>query len=246
MSMRGLQGDKWTQEALEAFCKSKIRHLDRLIEELVPWKVLPIEFNPKALIFEAEAARRAYAHLLKGNLEKAIGWFRCLPNAIGKVNLYNNEFVVHLGLGWTHEMRSNKIVPVALSRDIGLDDPWAWVDVFEVPSVRELIKKGSHELKVSNTGRVTCMGWSEMAVVFEDEEDPRSYKTIKIGATHDCGVNFPANEPFHKVRCKDCRDSLEEYRERAWSAFRGPSKRRKGSSKGKAEKAIMNLLDLLD
>lgn len=247
MPMRGLQGDKWAQEALEAFCRGKLRNLDKLINELLPWKVLPREFKPKALIFEAEAAKRPYNRLLKGDESGAMDWFRALPNAIGKVNLYNNEFVTHMGIGCTHEIKGGKMVAVALIRGVGITDPWAWEYLFDASKEdRAGLKTGSHELKVENTGWVWCIGWTELLVEFEDEDDPRSYTSIKLGTHHECEEVIAASEPFHRVRCKECHDALEDYRASTFRQFRGPSKRRKSASKGKTEKAINDLLALLE
>lgn len=252
MFMRGLAGDRWTAEQVQGFAKTKIAALDRLIQDLSAFKVLPESFKPKARIFEAEAARRAFGLLLKGNEDKAKSYLLALPNAIGKVNLYANELVVHLGFGATHIVRKDKIVPVSLVRGVGIMDPWAWQDLFsegfkikltgEIKNEDDLKRAFSeqgYELKIENSGIITCPGWNELNVEFEDVDDPRTYKSIKVGKHHSCGVTFAASEPFHRIRCKSCKDDLDSYR--------GVNKRRKGLPKGKVESAIFSeLLSLLD
>lgn len=252
--MRGLQGDKWTEEQIQGFSKTKINQLDRLIQDLSAFKVLPEAFKPKARIYEAEAARRAFVALSKGNTAKAIEYLLALPTAIGKVNLYANELVVHLGFGHTHITRNDKLVPVPLVRGVGIQDPWAWEELFTAAKAKNIKISGNikdenelkvafmeqgYDLKLDNTGVVTCPGWSILNVEFSDPSDPRTYKSIKVGKHHACGTTFPASEPFHRIRCKSCKDALD--------ASRGVGKRRKGLSKGAAESAIFSeLLSLLD
>jgi hypothetical protein len=223
--MRRVDGSKMSAGALKGFCEGRIRQLDKLISDLSAFTQLPDAFKPKARMYEAQWAKDAFLTLIKGNEKKAVEMFACVPSAIGKVNLFVSDFVVHMGWGWMEEEYEGPdgpiIIPVAGIRNRYVDDPWAWVEIKEamksldIPKdVRPITWLMEHEYKVQkqNMGMSRCLGWNELVVTFTNSEDQRTFNRMKITRKHECKSVYLASEPFHRPRCQSCDNALKDFR----------------------------------
>ena len=224
--MRRVDGAKMDTGALKGFCQGRVDQLDRLMGSVAGFKQLPDSFKPKMTMYEAEFAKQAFLALIKGNVKRANEMFACLPIAIGKVNLFVSDFIVHMGWGWMQEEFKTPdgtvTMPVVAIRNVYVDDPWAWREIKSVYATLDIPKdekpmhwllEHGYQIKKDNVGMVRCIGWNELSVNYDDPGDMRTYKDLKITGRHTCDAVFCSSEPWHRPRCQSCDEALKAFRD---------------------------------
>jgi hypothetical protein len=239
------KGSTMTAEQVAMFCKERMRKLDSINEELSMFPKTPKGYNPFTRIWEVEAARRAISLISRGKIKEALRWLMALPTAIGRCQLLNNEMAVHLGLAYLAIQHKDQQMPMVGARVIGSAEPWAWKDArkliveLNMPKDTErplayIVEKG-YDVKTEGIGYSTCIGFATLSVDFDNPEDWRTFKNLKVVNTHSCDLEFFANEPFHRYRCPSCDGAIKEIRLK--------KKGKSGMTKGHKEMIINQLLN---
>jgi hypothetical protein len=211
--MIGLQGDKMEVSAVKTLAEVKIKKLNTLYRELSKHPKCPPDLRPTARIYEVEWAKRVFELIAKGKEDKAKPMLLALPTAIGKVNLYSKEFVVHLGWGHFAYKVGENVLPV-----MGVRGKYAaegvWVEIRDMvknstipkgtPNALQWLLDHDYTTKTQHVGMITCPGWTELQVSFNNPDDYRTFKDLKLGEHYKCGKVVCVSELYHQTTCPDC------------------------------------------